>query len=107
MPAIFGLAPSGSAADDPVMAYIIERNNRFHVVAYDGVDPATGKERRGWHSAGTSRADAEAIASSIADTNRGPIPRGRDAITVGDYLTNTWLPERQRRVRATTAHRYG
>ena len=28
-------------------------------------------------------------------------------MTLGDYLTNTWLPERQRRVRATTAYRYG
>ena len=81
------------------MAYIISRHNRFYVVAYDGVDPATGRERRRWHSAGTSRADAEAIASSISDTNRVPIPRGRDALTLSDYLANTWLPERQRRVR--------
>ena len=89
------------------MAYIVSRNKRFYVVAYDGVDPATGRERRRWHSAGTSRADAEAIASSITETNRAPIPRGRDALTLGDYLTNSWLPERQRRVRATTAYRYG
>ncbi len=34
-------------------------------------------------------------------------PRGRNAITLGDYLTNRWLPERQRRVRAGTAYRYG
>ena len=89
------------------MAYIISRNNRFYIVAYDGVDPASGRERRRWHSAGTSRADAEAIASTITETNRVPIPRGRDALTLGDYLTNRWLPERQRRVRATTAYRYG
>jgi integrase len=104
---IFGLTPKWSSADDTRMAYIISRNNRFYVVAYDGVDPATGRERRRWHSAGTSRADAEAIASSITETNRVPIPRGRDAVTLGDYLTNSWLPERQRRVRATTAYRYG
>ena len=94
-------------ADDFGMAYIISRNNRFYVVAYDGVDPATGRERRRWHAAGASRADAEAIASSITETNRVPMPRGRDAVTLGDYLTNSWLPERQRRVRATTAYRYG
>jgi hypothetical protein len=28
------------------MAYIIERKDRFYVVAYDGLDPLTGKERR-------------------------------------------------------------
>ena len=103
---IFGLAPKWSSADDTRMAYIISRNSRFYVVAYDGVDPATGRERRRWHPAGSSRADAEAIASSITETNRVPIPRGRDAVTLGDYLTDTWLPERQRRVRATTAYRY-
>ena len=48
------------------MAYIIERNNRFYVVAYDGIDPLTGPERRRWHPAGRSRADAEAIATTLA-----------------------------------------
>ena len=43
---IFGLVPKWSSADDTRMAYIISRNNRFYVVAYDGVDPATGRERR-------------------------------------------------------------
>ena len=104
---IFGLAPNSSTVTIIEMAYIISRNNRFYVVAYDGVDPATGRERRRWHPAGTSRADAEALASGITETNRVPIPRGRAALTLGDYLTNTWLPERQRRVRATTAYRYG
>ena len=37
------------------MAYIIERKNRFYVVAYDGLDPLTGKERRRWHPAGHDR----------------------------------------------------
>lgn len=69
---IFGLAPNGSDADDIGMAYIVSRHNRFYVVAYDGVDPATGRERRRWHAAGPSRADAEAIASSITETNRVP-----------------------------------
>jgi len=75
-------------------------------VAYGGVDPVTDRERRRWHSVGTSRAGADAIASSITETNRVPIPRGRNALTLGEYLTNTWLPERQRRVRATIAYRY-
>ncbi len=30
------------------MAYIIQRKDRFYVVAYDGLDPLTGKERRRW-----------------------------------------------------------
>lgn len=88
---IFGLAPNASNVSIIEMAYIISRNNRFYVVAYDGLDPATGRERRRWHAAGSSRADAEAIAASITEANRVPIPRGRDAMTLGDYLENTCL----------------
>jgi hypothetical protein len=36
------LAPKGSRSK---MAYIIQRKDRFYVVAYDGLDPLTGKER--------------------------------------------------------------
>lgn len=47
------------------MAYIIQRKDRFYVVTYDGIDPATGRERRRWHPAGHSRADAEAICARL------------------------------------------
>ena len=57
------------------MAYIIERNDRFYVVAYDGNDPLTGRERRRWHSAGRSRTDAEAIAATVAsERSDGSMP---------------------------------
>lgn len=47
------------------MAYIIRRKNRFYVVAYDGLDPVTGRERHRWHPAGHSREDAGAIAARL------------------------------------------
>lgn len=56
------------------MAYIIERKDRFYVVAYDGLDPLTGKERRRWHPAGGDRHDAEAMAGASSETPRGPPP---------------------------------
>ncbi len=40
------------------MTYIVNRRDRFYVVAYDGIDPISGRERRRWHPAGTSRDDA-------------------------------------------------
>ena len=74
----FGLVPNGSTADDPAMAYIIERNARFYVVAYDDIDPLSGRERRRWHPAGRSRADAEAIATALAaEGSRRPTCRRR------------------------------
>ncbi len=34
------------------MSYIVQRKDRFYVVAYDGLDPLTGRERRRWHPVG-------------------------------------------------------
>lgn len=34
------------------MTYIVQRKDRFYVVAYDGLDPLTGRERRRWHPVG-------------------------------------------------------
>ena len=61
----FGLAPNASGADDVGMPYNVTRNQRFYVVAYDGIDRLTGRERRRWHPAGASRTDAEAIAATV------------------------------------------
>lgn len=86
---IFGLAPKSSGqlggVDASAMAYIVTRNNRFNVVSYDGIDPTTGKERRRWQLAGTSRADAEAIAESLTEAPGLSIALGRDAATLADY----------------------
>jgi len=40
------------------MTCIVQRQDRFYVVAYDGLDPLTGKERRRWHPVGHDRHDA-------------------------------------------------
>lgn len=47
------------------MTYIAQRSNRFYVVAYDGIDTITGRERRRWKPAGHSRTDAEATAANF------------------------------------------
>ena len=35
-----------------------------------------------------------------------PPPHDGGPITVGEFLTDTWLPQKRRQVRATTAYRY-
>ena len=89
------------------MAYLVERNDRFHVVVYDGIDPLTGKERRAWRAAGTDRADAEAMLARIDAEQRlldGDVTeRG---LTVGRYLRHMWLPAKRLELRPTTALRY-
>ena len=50
------------------MTYIVQRKDRFYVVAYDGVDPLTGRERRRWHPVGHDRDEALSIAGLAKQT---------------------------------------
>ena len=92
------------------MSYIIQRQNRFYVVAYDGLDPLTGKERRRWHPVGHNRDEAEAIARRLdrdRDRDRAVKPEATGGqVTLHVFLTENWLPRKRREVRATTAYRY-
>jgi integrase len=88
------------------MSYIVQRQNRFYVVVYDGVDPTTSRERRRWHPAGYSRLDAEAIARRFEVAKRPTESPDSQQVTVGQYLTEKWMPGRRRRLQETTAHRY-
>jgi integrase len=93
-------------ADLSGMAYIIERQHRFYVVAYDGIDPLTGRERRRWHPAGSSRTDAEAIAATLERTASPVVPIAGIPATLGQFLSEQWMPRRRTRLGQTTAHRY-
>jgi hypothetical protein len=88
------------------MTYIVQRKDRFYVVAYDGLDPLTGKERRRWHPVGGDRHDAELMAGRIDRDNAGAAPARGGPTCLGEFLTDTWLPLKRRSVRATTAYRY-
>lgn len=88
------------------MAYIVQRKDRFYVVAYDGVDPLTGRERRRWHPFGHDRAAAEACAARFDRDLAAPPPAKGGPITLGAFLTETWMPQKRRHARATTAYRY-
>ena len=74
------------------MTYIVQRKDRFYVVAYDGLDPLTGKERRRWHPVGHDRHDAELVAARIDRDNAGAAPRRGGPVHLGEFLTGTWLP---------------
>ena len=88
------------------MTYIVQRQDRFYVVTYDGLDPLTGKERRRWHPVGRDRDEAESVAARIDRDHAGPAPTRGGPILLGQFLTGTWLPLKRRHVRATTAYRY-
>ncbi len=88
------------------MAYIVQRKDRFYVVAYDGTDPITGRERRRWHPAGHSRADAETIAAKLDEITAADTAATSTQVTLGRYLTEQYMPMRRQRIQPPTAHRY-
>ena len=88
------------------MSYIVQRQDRFYVVAYDGLDPLTGKERRRWHPVGHDGQEAEAIRRRLELEPRDRRAAAGRATTVATFLHETWLPRKRRQVRATTAYRY-
>jgi integrase len=88
------------------MCYIVQRKDRFYVVAYDGIDPLSGRERRRWVPVGADRGEAEAIAARLSADRVGPPPPKGGPVTFGEFLIDTWMPRKRRQVRATTAYRY-
>ncbi len=57
--------------------YVASKGDRWYAVIYEGLDPVTGKERRSWHPAGTSRDDAERLAQRLAKDSNGRNDEGR------------------------------
>lgn len=74
---------------------------RWYAVIYEGLDPVTGKERRSWHPAGSSREDAELLAGSLAAELNGCDDEVR-SLTFGAYLTERWLPGKRLAVADST-----
>lgn len=65
--------------------HVAQRRGRFYVVIYEGQDPATGKERRSWHPAGTDRTEAERLAAKLAAEETRRVEAVR-SLTFGAYL---------------------
>jgi hypothetical protein len=77
------------------MSYVVQRKDRFGVVAFDRVDPLTGRERRRWLPVGANRSEAEAIAVRL-NAERVAVPPAKGGpITLGQFLTATWLPRKR------------
>ena len=86
--------------------YITRKGNHWYVVIYEGLDPATGKERRRWHPAGTDRTEAEALARRLADQELERRGTGRSRLTLAAHIERTWLPRKTRQLRPVTFDGY-
>jgi integrase len=85
---------------------IQKKGNKWYAVVYDGVNPATGNYRRRWVQAGTRRSDAEKLlAELVKRAHRGETVVS-EKLTLGQYLTERWLPIQETRLRKSTYESY-
>jgi hypothetical protein len=84
-----------------VKGYVAKKGDRWYAVIYEGLDPVTGKERRSWHPAGTSREEAERLAARLAKELNGRNAEGR-SLSFGAYLTTRWLPGKKLKLARST-----
>ena len=86
--------------------YITRKGDRWYVVIYEGLDPATGKERRRWHPAGTDRTAAETLQRQLAADEHHRRGTGRSRLTLAGHVERTWLPRKARQLRPVTLDGY-
>jgi hypothetical protein len=86
--------------------HIVKRRSRYYAVVYEGVDPASGKERHRWYPAGETRKGAEKILADLVKRHHDGDYRAPDRITLGDYLTERWLPTKRAQLRRSTFDSY-
>jgi integrase len=85
---------------------IQKKGKKWYAVVYDGVNPATGEYRRRWVQAGTRRGDAEKLlADLVKRAHRGETVVS-EKLTLGQYLTERWLPVQEARLRRSSFDAY-
>ena len=86
--------------------HIAKKGNRYYAVICEGVDPATGKDKRRWHPAGDNRKDAERVLADLIKRVHDGDYRAPDKITLGNYMLKRWLPTKRGRLKPSTAESY-
>ena len=85
---------------------IQKKGNKWYAVVYDGVNPATGGYRRRWVQAGTRRSDAEKLLAELVTRAHNGETVVSEKLTLGQYLTERWLPIQEARLRKSSYESY-
>ncbi len=85
---------------------IQKKGKKWYAVVYDGVNPATGQYRRRWVQAGTRRGDAEKLLAELVKRSHRGETVVSEKLTLGQYLTERWLPVQEARLRKSTHDAY-
>jgi integrase len=85
--------------------HIAKKGTRYYAVIYEGIDPATGKERHRWHAAGPTRKEAERLLGDLVKRHHDGDYRPPEKITLGEYLER-WLPTQRQPLAASSYSSY-
>lgn len=86
--------------------HVRKRGAKWCVVVDVGRDPVTNKRRQKWHSGYDRKKDAETKLSEILTSLDGQSYVEPSKLTVGEFLTDRWLPTVRSAVRDTTYDSY-
>ena len=86
--------------------HIAKKGKRYYAVVYEGVDPATGKERHRWHAGGSRRSDAEKLLTELVKRAHDGHTTPSERVALGGYLTEKWLPIQRAQLRPSTFDSY-
>lgn len=86
--------------------YTAKKGKQYYAVVYEGIDPTTGKERRRWIPAGPRRGDADRLVTELVKRRNDGQHTPHGKATVGEYLTEKWLPLQQAQLRPSTFDSY-
>jgi integrase len=85
--------------------HIAKKGKRYYAVIYEGIDPATGKERHRWHAAGSTRKESERLLADLVKRQHDGDYRPPEKITLGEYLER-WLPTQRQPLAASSYSSY-
>ena len=86
--------------------YTVKKGKQYYAVIYEGIDPASGRERRRWIPAGSKKGDAEKLLNDLVRRANSGELAAADRVTLGDYLTSRWLPTQRSQLRPSTFDSY-
>lgn len=86
--------------------WIERRHGDYYVVIDHGVDEMTGKRRRKWQKAGTTKRAAQQLLNELLNAHETNTYLEPDRMTLAEYLNETWLPTVRNEIRFSTYDSY-
>ncbi|MCO5306053.1 MAG: site-specific integrase [Microthrixaceae bacterium] len=86
--------------------YVTRKGKKYYAVVELDRDPLTGKRKRTWHPAGTTKRSAQQLLGRLLEDLETNTYLEPEAITVGSYLVDEWLVSTKNELRFATYDSY-